>query len=615
MSTKLHLLEILLDRQSSKFVAAAVFALLTFFCAGSPAADWLAAKTKGALAGSNKQSDLHKGPALWEAGDQRLAIKIAKDGSCTVALYGKTWFTTSTQMLAVHLNGQWYFADSNSASNKLVYVSSRSGSGQDKLGHYRAYSIQWLAGKTAYQTTIRSYENKPILVFAQSYPDGAKETCLPDNNRDNHLLPQSFDYSVAQNRNQISAFPALFLGQNAASSLHYLVYKGYFAQPEIGARADRLRIDAGRHGTECGAPLILFDSSLHTAVISPLNHFMTSEMSMQSQLLTCGTHGEVSEIPQGFSQETIIYAGDGINKTLSDWGSQLLTLGGKSRASENSDPSLNYLGYWTDNGAYYYYKPESDKTFADTFIDLAADFRQRAIPVRYYQLDSWWYHKGPDEGVSLWQPRADVFPDGIAHLHKALALPFVMHNRWWSTEAPRQYKYPFFQGDRCSLPADYTFWQYLMNEARNCGCVVYEQDWLNVQYDRADFLRNSVAVADQWLSSMDRAATSANLHIQYCMPLPQYYLESTKLSAVDQIRASDDYHPGNEQWRIGVNSMLAWSLGLLPYKDTFWSTEYEPGSPYGANAREPNPRLQLISAILSCGQSGRVMPLAATKTY
>ena len=48
---------------------------------------------------------------------------------------------------------------------------------------------------------------------------------------------------------------------------------------------------------------------------------------------------------------------------------------------------------------------------------------------------------------------------------------------------------------------------------------------------------------------------------------------------------SDDYlyeeHNHREpQWKVGVTSLFARAVGLLPYKDTFWTTLFQPGNPY-----------------------------------
>jgi hypothetical protein len=50
------------------------------------------------------------------------------------------------------------------------------------------------------------------------------------------------------------------------------------------------------------------------------------------------------------------------------------------------------------------------------------------------------------------------------------------------------------------------------------------------------------------------------------MPYPRHALQSVEIQAVTQVRASDDHVPGSPelplQWRIGMSSILAWSIGL-----------------------------------------------------
>lgn len=47
------------------------------------------------------------------------------------------------------------------------------------------------------------------------------------------------------------------------------------------------------------------------------------------------------------------------------------------------------------------------------------------------QIDSWWYYKGKDNGVTSWTPRPDVFPNGIEAVVKETGWRIVAHNRWW----------------------------------------------------------------------------------------------------------------------------------------------------------------------------------------
>ena len=64
--------------------------------------------------------------------------------------------------------------------------------------------------------------------------------------------------------------------------------------------------------------------------------------------------------------------------------------------------------------------------------------------------------------------------------------------------------------------------------------------------------------------------------IEYCMSYPRHMLASTEIPAVTQARASDDYHPGHDQWSpMGTTSLFAWAIGVAPSKDNYWSTSVQ----------------------------------------
>ena len=80
------------------------------------------------------------------------------------------------------------------------------------------------------------------------------------------------------------------------------------------------------------------------------------------------------------------------------------------------------------------------------------------------------------------------------------------------------------------------------------------------------------------------------------------------------IRVSDDYWTMLERrkptWNIGINSMLAWAVGLNPTKDTFWSARENPGYTRPGeglyNTTEPHPALEVLASTLSAGQVSAV---------
>lgn len=255
-------------------------------------------------------------------------------------------------------------------------------------------------------------------------------------------------------------------------------------------------------------------------------------------------------------------------------------------------------------GAYYYYQTEPGRSFEETFYDVSDYLDRERIPARrYIQFDSWWYYKGARGGCALWVPRPEVMESGFAVVHRRLNASLALHNRWWAADTLYDTRrFPFWTDPQTgfALPLTRDFWDALMRNASDWGVVVYEQDWLVDQYRNLPVLQNNVHVARQWMQNMSDAAVAHGIHIQYCMPLPMDYLESTLHPPVTHIRASDDYQPGKTaQWAIGSTSMLAWALGLLPFKDVFWTTSVEPGNRY--NSSEPTPELETIAALLSTG--------------
>ena len=108
---------------------------------------------------------------------------------------------------------------------------------------------------------------------------------------------------------------------------------------------------------------------------------------------------------------------------------------------------------------------------------------------------------------------------------------------------------------------------------------------------------------------MATAAEVLGIEIQYCTALPGHLLWSTQSAAVTNARASGDYHPSSggffppANYLIGTSSLLLHALGLAPSKDDYWTSEVQPGSPYG-NDTEPNWQLQAIVAALSTGVNG-----------
>lgn len=86
-----------------------------------------------------------------------------------------------------------------------------------------------------------------------------------------------------------------------------------------------------------------------------------------------------------------------------------------------------------------------------------------------------------------------------------------------------------------------------------------------------------------------------------------------------QIRVSDDYVPNiigsQKNWNIGASSILAHSLGLVPFKDSFWSTKFQKGSSQRFGAHEPTPAREAAVSTLTAGPVTPSCVLAAVKGH
>ena len=73
------------------------------------------------------------------------------------------------------------------------------------------------------------------------------------------------------------------------------------------------------------------------------------------------------------------------------WGHRLLTWYGKSRdGAWQRDPTLQSLGYCTQNGAYYYYNRPANTSYEQLLLRIAESAKRTRLPYRWWLADSWW---------------------------------------------------------------------------------------------------------------------------------------------------------------------------------------------------------------------------------
>ena len=401
-------------------------------------------------------------------------------------------------------------------------------SGEDRLGAWRE-----LEARTRSEiATIRVYEREPVVLFRdRRIRAGANRHVFPD----------------------FESLPAGLL------ELSYQVTT--FAKYELGS--------LGAEG-----PWVLFDKGRRTMVLAPADHFLVADMTAgPGDANAGGIDPKIPTLPAGFEHGTILVVGRGIGATLDAWGRALQHLNGKAPVSNHADVLLAKFGYWTDNGASYYYKFVPKLGYEGTLLAVREAYLRLGVPLAYLQLDSWWYPKEKGNslaamavnGETVYRASPQVFPAGLPAFQREMGLPLAVHARWVAADSPYRREYTMSR----NVVLSPGFWKSTADYLRAGGVVVYEQDWLN------DNARPAVNLTDpqQFLGNMAQSMVADGIAVQYCMALPGYFLASTRYPALETIRVSDDRFQPSRWNEFLYGSALAHAVGLWPWSDVFMSRE------------------------------------------
>ena len=339
-----------------------------------------------------------------------------------------------------------------------------------------------------------------------------------------------------------------------------IAFAGMFGYPTFFGKAE-------------DSPWVAFDAASNTFVLSPVTHAMVASTVVTSTgALISGISSQITTLPAGFSHQTLLVIESGINRAFDTWGQTMTALHAKTRPANDADPTLKLLGYWTDNGASYYYQTAPQTNYVDTLAAVKADFDRNGIALGYLQLDSWFYPKGPaadwnDHTDGLYQYRAatSLFPNGLARFQQTLGIPLMTHSRWIDPSSPYRQQYKMSG----NVSTDPLYWADVAHYLSVSGVTAYEQDWL---YNEAQSNFN-LTDPEAFLDNMSGALAQQNVNMQYCMPSGRHFLESARYSNLTTIRVSPDRFD-RTRWRDFVYaSRLASALGIWPFTDVFMSTE------------------------------------------
>lgn len=457
-------------------------------------------------------------------------------------------------------------------SSELSRTGRREGKGTDALGGYTYKTIQWSkAGSksTLIETSFRTYEaDSSILVFEQFFPETL-------------FLPARPWGKTMQA--PATLFPS-FRTSGPAKDLDCFAYHNIF--PSL----QHCTLGSYASSHQGGAPLVIYNATNGSAisklpsmtVFSPLTTPKAQHMFAGDGLFGAGVKGTVRQIPAGWQQLFILSAGSGILDGMMSWGDRMLTFTGKPRADMYRDDVVGSIGFWTDNGGYYHYATGTNETYEETLPKVKAYHDSLGVPFKHWQFDSWFYPKdgkvdpgGGGGAVVNWTALPSVFPHGMAYIQSKLQVPMVMHNRQWSPTSDYVKHEPFkwHLSEKAAIPEDpEAFFRWFFTQQEGWGLSMYEQDWMCTEYDNVEALQTNISLADLWLRGMAIGAASSGRTVQYCMPYPYDVLSAAAYPAVTNARATGDYIDRDTQWAIGATSMFYWAIGILPFKDGFYSS-------------------------------------------
>ena len=323
---------------------------------------------------------------VWSAGSTSAGLYISADksGCFTVSADGQPWLVSGATTISVDLVRR------SNLNGTLTLVNFTTSHGSDMLGPYTRAAWEWaapsmapdVAGLKRWVTSIKAYTRRGdqsaagirTLVFGQTFGEEARG------------FPGSGQWGIPG-----SSFPSFdsTVGPLSTGDLATLTFHN---------QGDSRVSNASEYGSSPwggmtgGVPLALFDSQARTAVLSPLESFLSTVFNQVEGEIVCGPEGRAKHIPAGHETAVILQYGHGISDTFLEWGNKLLHRHGKQRAADDANVQVERLGYSTVG--HYFYGVTIGKTAEETMRDVAAYASELQLPYGWYLLDSWWYGEG-----------------------------------------------------------------------------------------------------------------------------------------------------------------------------------------------------------------------------
>lgn len=544
-----------------------------------------------------------------------LSFGLSHDGTYSLLVGGTEWFRSAKQTVC-----------SAGVDVSLTFSGTKEALGHDAFGDWTGTTASYANASIRMDITFKRYAAASnFLVGTATFPAGLNTS------------------GCGTNQQISTRFPTINTSAARASTLDTLSWRaGVISVTAVAKGLNAL----GANGLDCG-PVVSTDSSVAerpTLVWSTLDNHKIVPQETVNGTYSMGIAAAIPSLPAGFSHSILFtVAAGGATAGTYFWGELIQRYHGMSASARLPSVTLSNVGYYTDDGAYYYvwggnvngsdpqlsgWIPRRPWPAEEGLLLVAQTLRKQGVPIGYMQLDDWWYSGrfffGNVKAVADWHASnsSGLFPHGLPAFAEKLGLPLQLYTPFFdnSFATPyRTFESSAFGGTKLPVPDDsYAFFSDLFDLGKQMTggrFDIYEIDFLDANFAGCVACFADTTAAERWYAGMARAALERNISIQYCLPSATDMLASLAFPAVVQARASGDYAreegdmaPDGNVVTLGGASLLLGATLIAPSKDTLWTRSPQPPTSsdraHSGLKTAPHVELDAILATLSLGPVG-----------
>ena len=485
-----------------------------------------------------------------------LSVSLNAKLQGAVSVNGAEWLQFAGG-LGVHANGQYRACTAAKGTPHPAATPQDT----DRLGKH--------TGKTSFDFECAGAR---VTVAARSY--GAATTVLSFK-----LTGGNISMGSAGGNQPVVGFPAFALDGGRLPELGWAWWHGLWPNLEAGpasagvqalhrvpARHDGPVLFTGPAGANAGALLVApLDDPLNTVFTAPSRAAQAGAgkhgAKKAGALLAFGPSGALARLDEGYGYQIALVAAPGATAAFEAYGALLRKQNGVEEHATNidkvlapwppagsrlPDPMVSKLSLWTDNGAWLFCDPNSQRSLPAALTAL----RAQNLTVDVLQLDGWWMNKtvfkANDEDFPDWPAfRAAIGMDTKLVLYKAFfGRNDVLLNKFNRVESP---KGPWYPAADDAEP----FFTELFAQGKAIGLASYEVDFMSDHWIPTPALANTTSGLPTYLGGLAAAGAKRGVPMQWCMPTTGIVLFAASCPAVSNARATVDYAVEDEiaNWR------------------------------------------------------------------